>query len=359
VLTAKLPPNADGAEVTGLEISRGEGAGPAAHNEAENGGELADQGGQVLLGPLQADGQVVTDWSGWVGRGGASSPIEADGATSVSYSLEGYGAETLIRQAQPTDEQAIPLLVSDDIARAAPGGEIRLQVGQGSVLGKVVAAGKRFPTLGDTFAVADLRALQTALDADTPGSGTPRELWLENAADPGRLSAALARSPYDQLARTSHAATLDALESDPLAHGVLVELAAAALLAALLAVGGLLLAVSSSIRDERHELFDLEVQGVRPLALRGVVRARAGLMLVTGLVCGIPMAALLAWLALDLVRVTAGGESAQPPLLLRTDRAGLAAAAVAVALLSLLAVAAITRSAFAAALPRRPMGGSG
>src|SRR5262249_20178684 len=203
-----LPANAVGAEVTALEISRGEGAGPAAHNEAENGGELVDQGGQVLLGPLEAGGQAVTDWSGWVGRGGAPSPAEAGGATSVSYSLEGYGAETLIRQAQPTDEQAIPVLVSDDIARAAPDGEIRLQVGQGSVLGKVVAAGKRFPTLGDTWAVADLRALQTALDADTPGSGTPRELWLENAADPGGLAAALGRPPYDQLARTSHAATL-------------------------------------------------------------------------------------------------------------------------------------------------------
>ena len=56
---------------------------------------------------------------------------------------------------------------------------------------------------------------------------------------------------------------------DPIAHGTLLALAVAAVVALGLALAGILLTVLGDLRDESGELFDLEAQGASPSLLRG------------------------------------------------------------------------------------------
>src|SRR5204862_261094 len=67
------------------------------------------------------------------------------------------------------------------------------------------------------------------------------------------------------------------LRDDPLARAVLWTLAGLALVGFALALAGLAVSVTTDLRDERGELFDLSAQGARPSALRRHVRLLAGL----------------------------------------------------------------------------------
>jgi ABC-type antimicrobial peptide transport system permease subunit len=118
---------------------------------------------------------------------------------------------------------------------------------------------------------------------------------------------------------TAHDALLADLRSEPLAHGTLVTLAAAALAALGLALVGLLLVVVSDLRDERGELFDLEAQGASPDLLRRHLRLRTAFTAVFGLIGGIATGVVLAALVVALVTLTAAAGSTELPLLLGID----------------------------------------
>ena len=104
------------------------------------------------------------------------------------------------------------------------------------------------------------------------------------------------------------------LRDDPIARGTLLTLLAAALVALGLALVGVLLGVVSDVRDERGELDDLEAQGARPALLRRVVRLRSLVVVAVGVVGGLATAALLGFLVVDLVTVTADARATELPL---------------------------------------------
>src|SRR5262249_56052578 len=89
------------------------------------------------------------------------------------------------------------------------------------------------------------------------------------------------------------------LRDDPLARAVLWTLAGLALVGFALALAGLAVAVTTDVRDERGELFDLEAQGARPSALRRHVRLRAGGLPALRLTRGIPLPPVLSVLVLS------------------------------------------------------------
>ena len=89
----------------------------------------------------------------------------------------------------------------------------------------------------------------------------------------------------------------------------LLVLEAGALAALVLALGGLLLAVLTDLRDERGELIDLEAQGASPALLRRQVRLRALLVAAAGVLGGAATGALLAGLVVRLVTLTANAVS--------------------------------------------------
>src|SRR5207244_4303928 len=146
------------------------------------------------------------------------------------------GQTALLRLPQETDGKPLRVVVSPEIARfAGPGGTITLDFTDEPVPARIVGVATRFPDTAEpdeSFVVADQSRLATVLDARLPGTGVPSELWLSG---PSRLEPALHRFPLDLASRRDLERTL---ASDPLARGLILTLAAAALAALVLAAVG-------------------------------------------------------------------------------------------------------------------------
>ena len=196
---------------------------------------------------------------------------------------------------------------------------MRLTFAGSSVPGRVVAVGRRFPTVSGSFAAADETLLATALNADDPGSAVPSEMWLR-AGNADRVAAlnvqvtpAALRQHDPQLPR----GPLATLRSDPLSRGIRLVLEGAAVLALLLSLAALLLSVAAAVRDDRVALFDLEAQGVGPPTLRSQLRLRAAIVTAVGLVVAMVIGVVLSAATVGLVQVTASATVPVPPLELR------------------------------------------
>jgi ABC-type antimicrobial peptide transport system permease subunit len=114
-----------------------------------------------------------------------------------------------------------------------------------------------------------------------------------------------------------------------------------------LAATGLALSVRADLRDERGELDELEAQGASPSSLRRVVRLRALVLTVGGVVAGALTGVLLVTLVTRVVSVTARGGFAEPPLAATVEIAVVAAGFAAFVLLAAALVAVATHGAFA------------
>ena len=198
---------------------------------------------------------------------------------------------------------------------------------------RVVGVAKRMPSVPaelGSFVLADEGWLSTALDAGSPGEGTPQEVWI--SGDAGR---ALQQPPFSDLVVASRAAVERRLAGDPLAHATSVALGAAALVALILAVLGFWVGVVSELHDERSDFFDLEAQGLAPADMRRQLRMRGVILLVLGLTGGLALALLLSRLVVSLVRVSGTTGVPEPPLRLDPNwlAGGLGVAAVMLAAL--------------------------
>jgi hypothetical protein len=223
-----------------------------------------------------------------------------------------------------------------------------LEIGGETVPVEVAGVLDRFPgTEGETV-VGDRGALRTAINTAAPGAARENEIWLEVASGrQAELAAGLARAPFSSLATLTRTAVESDAREDPLAHGTLLALIAAALVALVLAAIGLALAVRSDLRDDRGELYDLEAQGAKPSSLRRVVRSRAFVLSAAGLVAGLVTGIVLLTLVTRIVSVTARGTVAEPPLVTSFDPVVVAVGLVAYGLLAALLVGISTRQAFA------------
>jgi hypothetical protein len=302
--------------------------------------------GTLRLGTPRVDGTPLPlDFGRWDGSGG----ITQAGDRSLRYLVTGNDVARF-RARQPTDGKPIPIVASPTLAAAAgPGGVLPLEVGTGTVVGRVVGTVRRIPTVDEDVVIADGPTLANALSATAPGSGSPNEVWLDAPA--GRehtVAAALRGPPFDALQVQAHDALLADLRSEPLARGTLFTLAAAALAALGLALVGLLLVVVSDLRDERGELFDLEAQGAAPGTLRRHLRLRTAFVAVFGLLGGIATGVVLAALVVALVTLTAAAGSAELPLLLGVDWPVVLLGLLAYFLVAALLVSAATHRAFRA-----------
>jgi hypothetical protein len=285
----------------------------------ERGGEGAPLELSLELGELRArtPGSTVPlgGYDGWLAVNGIEADPGGDGIV-----LTGTLSETVtsrFRPEQPTDEQPLTVIASPAVAAAAgPGGELALRVAGEQVVAQVAGVAQRFPGAGEDFVVADRALLGTSLNAARPGIAVSNEVWLgaTTAQERDRLAATLSRPPYDVLAVESRAELERSLRNDPLARGTLLTLLAAALVALGLALVGVLLGVVSDVRDERGELDDLEAQGARPAVLRRVVRLRSFVVVSVGVLGGLATSALLGFLVVDLVAVTADARATELPL---------------------------------------------
>jgi len=350
VLAAELPVQARGGSLVSLTLV------PPRIVERGSDEGLALRGSTTirLLGASLGD---------WVGGGGVTvvAGPSKPGAVRVDYTLTPQRSGVL-RARQPTDDAPPAAAVTPALARLVGGvGRILpLRIGGDPVDVRVAAVVDRIPgTEGDAL-LADLGAVSTAIDTVAPGTAQASELWLDVAAGQGdAVSTALARRPFAVLEKDSRAAREADARRDPLGHGTLLALAAAALAALALAAAGLVLAIRADLRDDRGELTDLEAQGARPADLRRVVTTRATLVGAVGVAVGALAGVALALLVTRVVSVTARAAAPQPPLATTIDPLTLALGAAAFTAAAVAVVVLTTRRAFAD--PRGPgrIGGEG
>jgi hypothetical protein len=339
----------------GLEIAISEGEATGLAHRGAEGTQPTIPRGSIVLGPLRAGTRTVTDWRSFVARGGS---LGGGRTARVSYTFD-TGQTVLVRPRQATDGRPLRVIASSSVAAAAgPGGRLVLDFGVGRVPAVVVGVAKRFPAseqIGEGFVVADESRLAVALDGSRPGIGRPTELWIAApSGSDGEVAHALAKPPFAALVVASRSAIERRLAADPLARGITLTLAAAALVALVLAVLALWLALSDELGDERGELLDLEAQGVAPQTLRHQFRLRAALLTATALVGGVCLGVLLSRLVLALVRLSAQGATPEPPLRFDPSWSLEAAALLAVAVCSAAVVEVTTRRAFRGEAPGRP-----
>jgi hypothetical protein len=344
-LSAPLPPGADRRLLSLSVRLTPEGAKSSTHQGAE-GGQATSLPGTLRISDSR--------FSGWL----AGETPQAGPTVVISYTLTG-GGSVLLRAPQPTDGRRIPCVVSPDVARVAgPHGVVQLEMPGGvSLTGRVVAIASAFPTLDEPFAVADASVLTTAVAYAQPFVAAPHEVWIGGTGgEEARVGAALRSAPYDRLVVSSRSAREADLRADPLARGITITLWTAAVVALVLAVGGLVLASTGTLRDERDELYDLETQGVPPSTLRNQLRIRAAALGTVGALGGIALGAVLALSTIGLVALTAGVSSPRPALVLDVGWEAVLLTAAAVAIAAALAVVATTALAFREAVPRRAGG---
>jgi hypothetical protein len=208
------------------------------------------------------------------------------------------------------------VLVDPQTAAAAGRGDrIGLTIDGLSVRARVVGVLRRFPTLAPGaagFVVADEATLASALDAQLPGQGQADELWIASRhLEP--LRTALSAGPFSQLAAAYRVDIQARLRGAPIAKAVLGTLSAATVLAAVLALLGLLVSMRGGAREERVER-DLEAQGVGPAGLRRELRVRLLVTAGLGVAVGVVIAVLLTRLAVATVRAAGTVAVPRPPL---------------------------------------------
>jgi hypothetical protein len=294
--------------------------------------------------------ELPVDYGEWVSSEGAAAGASG-GRLRLRYVLS-QERTFRIRPRQPTDDRPLPVVASASIAEAA-GSERILPVRIGAALidVQIVATAKRFPTLSGDFLVADREAVATAANAAVPGAAVADEVWLSGRA--GEESALRDRAPFP-VRVVSRAAVEESLRADPVSRAASIALLAATLLAACLALVGLLLALAVDARDDAAELFDLESLGFAPSRLAQHLWLRSAVVLAIGIAVGLVIGALASLLITDVVAVTANATPAEPPLVPAVPWAALAAGLLAFAVVALGSAALLARRPFRAAAPARP-----
>jgi hypothetical protein len=310
-LRAALPAPARGGLLLGLAFAP---TLPEVHNSRPASGTLV--AGPVSTGRATLRGAFAD----WITTGGVRTHGGASRAR-LSFFLTNDRNATF-RRRQPTDGIPVDAIATPSLASiAGAGGLLPIHIGDVELVARVAAAARRFPSTTGDFAVVDEQTLATALNAVAPGSAIVRELWLDGVSPQSarRLAVAAGRPPLVGAAATLQSRVEAGLRDDPLARAVLRTLAGTALVAFILALGGLLLGLAADLRDERAELVDLEAQGAGPAWLRRHVRLRSACVVAVGVIGGGALGAVLSVLVVAAVLVTANGAAPEPPLLLSVD----------------------------------------
>lgn len=308
---------------------------------------LIDRGadaGSPRAGRLRLDGLAA---AGWIGEGGVEARPLADGV-DLRYRIT-QQSDARVRARQATDASPPAVLVTPRLAVLAggEGGALALAIGGRLVPVRVAAVVDHFPGTDGDAVIGDIGALETAVNTQVPGAGRTNEIWLDvPRGETATVGKALSRPPFRGVEAVSRAALLEEARDDPLGHGTLLALDSAAVAALLLAALGLALTVLSDLRDDRGDLYDLEAQGAEPSLLRRIVRVRALVVGVAGVLAGAVAGALLALLVTRVVSVTARAAPPGLPLQTSFDLRVVTVAAVAYLLLAAALVVPATRRAF-------------
>ena len=258
VLRARLPRDARGARLVGLELIAP---------------RLLDRGADAGIALRGATTLRVLGVSldGWIGEGGSRSPA-ARPAAGAAHLLRRHGAAPCRRAAAPAHGRRpagrtrhAPPSASSPAASAARSrcGSAARRSTSGSAPSSSGCPGRRAMPSSPTSAPPDSRRHAVA-GRRSAERALARRRGRRGGAGRVHPRPAAVRRPREAL----RAALEEDARRDPLGHGTLLALGAAALAALVLAVWGLVLAIRADLRDDRGELVDLEAQGATPSLLR-------------------------------------------------------------------------------------------
>jgi hypothetical protein len=232
----------------------------------------------------------------------------------VEFSLEGT-AVALIHVPSPVPAE-LSALVSAPVGAVSVDRRITIDARGTAIPVHVAARAELFPTVTASpreFVVVDYDTLFAALNLDQPGIAAPSEVLFFSPQAPG-FAARLDEPPF-RLARPFAAAELEArLLSDPLAGGARRVLGITALVAAALALLGLLLAARAILSSERPVLAEYEALGVPPTTLARSTQLRLLVLSAFGTAAGVAGGLLAVRLIGSFVAVTGSAGRPLPPI---------------------------------------------
>ena len=351
LLAFKLPAELRGSELVGVDLEPATELGPP-------------YTGVVWLGPFQQ--RRTSGWSkvgslaGWTTvtdpfnqRGIVSGDRFSDGPVSSAVRYDRNETSLSVIRPQLHLPAAVPVLASPSVAASTVDG-----LGMFSFAGgvfplrfRVVGTTKFFPTItgAHRFIVADYGTVYAELNTLFPGIAPPSEAWFFEPQQPS-FATRLSQSPFHVDHLISDAAQRRTLSSDPLSSGAQSVLLVTALVAALLGLVGMVVAISTSLRDENAIMAEYEALGIRPSILAGSTALRLAALSAVGLAAGVAGGFLALRLIGALVAVTAGGTAPIPPIRAVAEWTGAALLIAAMGTAAFLAAWLLSRRAF-----RRPV----
>jgi predicted lysophospholipase L1 biosynthesis ABC-type transport system permease subunit len=161
--------------------------------------------------------------------------------------------------------------------------------------------------------VADGESLSLATFAGGATIAPTDEWWI--ATQPGAsgtVAAAVAEAPFEAVHVVDRSAVQAGLVGDPLGLGVIGILGLGSIAALVFAAIGFLVTTTVSTQERLGELALLKALGVAPRQLLSWLTAEGAALLVVGLMAGVGLGLVLAWLALPFATLTASGEAPIP-----------------------------------------------
>ncbi len=219
-----------------------------------------------------------------------------DGDMEAQGSLLGESA--IVSLNTKAFEEPVPAIVDPQTMRLAVRGIVWIDASQGRLPIRPIGVIERFPGVGSRFAIANVAALQPALDTLEPGLGAVNEVWLaagRSANTTGTaertLSSALRDARYSDLAISLRQDRVTLRSDDPLSRATISILLLSSLISLALGAVFLQLSTASDRLDDAELHRSLALQGVRPRNLVALVmnKSLAGLLVAVpvGVVAGI------------------------------------------------------------------------
>ncbi len=276
--------------IRGIETS-GVGGGEAWSPAMLGGNWLTAQPGSVSMGTLRLAP---------AGQGQLALAIDTGVSTfprrGVEYALQQAGL-------QATGVQAVPILANArflTLVGAEVGGTLAIDLGAGTQAVRVAGVFGDFPTTDPTMpiVVADLPTIQVQ-QAIAGRPWVPTEWWLATTPRTEATAvAALRVAPYSSTSVLDRAERATALQTDPLALGVIGALTLGFVAAALFAAIGFAVSAAVSARERLTEFAVLRALGLSQRQLAGWLAIEHTLLVVVSLAAGTGLGLLLGWLVL-------------------------------------------------------------
>jgi hypothetical protein len=199
--------------------------------------------------------------------------------------------------------------------------------------------------------IADIDALQPALDLLQPGAGTANEVWLaaDGSAHERALGAALDGPAFSAIEVDRRSTRQDALATDPLAVVTLLVLSASAIVAVVLGAVAVLFGTAADASDDRPVLRMLALERVDGRRLTAMVAGKSLAVVLAAIPLGLIGGRWLLQIATRLVAASATSGRPNPAL-----RLSVPWAVVTVLCFVLLGVLALSAAAGASSARRVP-----